>query len=352
MFMYPRSIWLILLVAALCGAALAADRVVLKNGDIITGSIVKKDGAKLTIRSEFLGEVSMPWTAVQSLQSDDPVTVTLPSGTNVAGRLSSSGESLQVTTAAGVERIPFAAVGAIRNPAEQAAWERMQHPGLLQLWAGFFDIGLALARGNARTDTLSTAFNATRVSRKDKIGLHFNQIRGTARVRGQTSTIANAIRGGWSYNRDIAGKVFLATLNDYEYDPFQQLDLRFVAGAGLGYNAIKKPNTSVSILAGSNYSRENFFNGVIRNSAEANFGDDVQYKLNSSASISQSFRFYTNLSETGQYRVSFDLGAATVIRKWLAWQVSASDRFISNPVGGRQRNDLLLSTGFRLNFAR
>ena len=45
--------------------ALHADQVVLKNGDTITGSIVKKDGDKLTIKSEFLGEVSMPWTAVQ-----------------------------------------------------------------------------------------------------------------------------------------------------------------------------------------------------------------------------------------------------------------------------------------------
>jgi hypothetical protein len=350
--MHMRHIRLLLLTAVFCAAAAAADRAILKNGDIITGSIVKKDGAKLTLKSEFLGEVTMPWSAVQSLQSDEPVTVALPSGTNVSGRLSTSGDTLQVTTAAGVERIPFATVGAIRNPAEQAAWERLQHPGLLQLWTGFFDIGLALARGNAKTDTLTTTFNATRVSRKDKIALNFNQIRGTARLNGQTATIANAIRGGWAYNRDVSGRMFVATLNDYESDQFQQLDLRFTAGAGLGVNAVKTPRTTVSFLAGSNYSRENFFNNVHRNSAEANFGDDVLYKLNGSASITQSFRFFSNLSQTGEYRVNFDLGAATTIRKWLAWQVSASDRFLSNPVNGRQRNDLLLSTGFRLSFAR
>jgi len=41
----------------LCACTLlSADQVVLKNGDTITGSIVKKDGGKLTLKSEFLGE--------------------------------------------------------------------------------------------------------------------------------------------------------------------------------------------------------------------------------------------------------------------------------------------------------
>jgi hypothetical protein len=42
---------------------LCADQVVLTNGDTITGSIIKKDGDKLTLKSEFLGEVAMPWSS-------------------------------------------------------------------------------------------------------------------------------------------------------------------------------------------------------------------------------------------------------------------------------------------------
>jgi hypothetical protein len=41
-----------------------------------------------------------------------------------------------------------------------------------------------------------------------------------------------------------------------------------------------------------------------------------------------------------------------VLKKWLGWHDTASDRFLSNPVQGRQRNDLLISTGFRLSFAK
>src|SRR5215470_12444305 len=61
-----------------CLPAFCADQVVLTNGDIITGAIVKKDGARLTIKSEFLGEVTMPWSAVKSLRSDAELNVVLP----------------------------------------------------------------------------------------------------------------------------------------------------------------------------------------------------------------------------------------------------------------------------------
>jgi hypothetical protein len=330
---------------------LVADQVVLKNGDTITGSIVKKDGAKLTIKSEFLGEVTMPWTAVRSVTSDAPVTVVLPGGESVSGKVAPRDDTLEVTTTSGPKAAPLAAIDSIRNPAEQRTWERLQHPGLLELWTGFFDTGFALARGNARTDTLTTAFNATRLTRKDKVALTFSQIYGTARVDGITSTIASAIRGGWSYNRDINPRIFFTTLNDYEHDGFQNLDLRFVAGAGLGVNAIKNPRTNLSFGGGADYSRENFTNHLHRNSAEANFGNDFVYHFSSASNLTQSSRVFINLSDTGNYRMNFDIGGVTALKKWLGWHVSASDRFLSNPVFGRQRNDLILSTGFRVSFA-
>jgi len=74
--------------------------------------------------------------------------------------------------------------------------------------------------------------------------------------------------------------------------------------------------------------------------------------VNGATSFTQSMRFFPNLTNTGEYRLNFDIGGVTVLKKWLSWTVSASDRFVSNPVFGRQRNDLLLSTGFRVSFAR
>jgi hypothetical protein len=331
---------------------LSADQVVLNNGDTISGNIVKKDGDKLTLKSDFLGEVSMPWSAVRSVRSDADLTVVLPGGEAVQGKLNTSGNDLQVATAAGPRTAPLAGVGAIRNTGEQRTYERLQHPRLLELWTGYFDLGLSLARGNAHTDTLATAFNASRITRTSKLTTYFNEIFASARINGVTESTASAIRGGWSYNHNISSRTFLGALNDYEHDRFQNLDLRFVLGGGAGYNVIKKDRMRLDVLGGADYERENFMSQIQRNSAEANFGDELLYKLSGITTLNQSSRFFANLSDSGQYRINFDLGAVTTLKKWLGWQLTVSDRFLSNPVFGRQRNDLLLSTGFRVSFAK
>ena len=66
----------------------------------------------------------------------------------------------------------------------------------------------------------------------------------------------------------------------------------------------------------------------------------------------QNMRFFPNLSDTGEYRLNFDLGANTRLARWLTWNVALSNRMLSNPVPGRQRNDLLYTTGIGVIFGR
>src|SRR5437868_1047330 len=106
----------VLFPAALLASSLPAfsDQVRLKNGDTLTGDIIKKDGDKLTIKSEFLGEVSMPWSAVVELKSDKPLNVVLPGGQKVTGPVSVAGTELQVMTPSGTSAAPLTEVSAIR----------------------------------------------------------------------------------------------------------------------------------------------------------------------------------------------------------------------------------------------
>jgi len=332
---------------------LFADQLMLKNGDRVTGNIVKKDGGKVTVKSDLMGDVTIPWDAVTAVTSDEPLTVVLPDGRSVVGTVSTAEGRVEVRSAtAPVVTSPLPQVSTIRNADEEKTYQRFLRPRWLDLWAGYFDLGLATARGNARTTTFTTSFNATRATGKGKTTLYYNQIYATATVNRVGSATAQAVRGGWAYNRNVSPRLFLNTFNDYEYDKFQNLDLRFVLGGGLGLSAIETERSQLDVLAGADYDRERFSAAPSRNSAEAYWGDDFSHKLNARASLRQSFRMFNNLSDTGVYRMNFDLSANTNLWKWLSWQLTGSDRFFSNPVPGRQRNDLLLTTGFRISFAR
>jgi len=338
------------LIGALLPAAYS-DQVTLKNGDTITGTIVKKDGDKLTLKSEYLGDVTMPWAAVTGVKSDASLHVVLPGG-ETSGKVSTAGSNLAVEAPSGERTAPLTQVSAIRNQAEQDRFEKLQHPGLLELWSGAFDLGFSIARGNAHTDTLTTAFTAVRPTTTDKTSVYFNQIYSSAKLNGVNGTTAEAVRGGLLYEHNLNKRIFFSVLNDYEYDQFQNLDLRFVLGGGPGYHLINGDRTKLDVLAGGDYERENFGNNLTRNSGEVYFGDALTYKVSGATSLTEAFRVFNNLSETGEYRFNFDLGTTTTLRKWLSWQITASDRFVSNPDFGRQRNDLLLTTGVRVTFAR
>ena len=62
--------------------------------------------------------------------------------------------------------------------------------------------------------------------------------------------------------------MFVNVFNDYEYDKFQNLDLRFLLGGGLGYHAIQNERSRLDLLAGLDYNRSSFSTPLIRNSAE------------------------------------------------------------------------------------
>lgn len=342
-----------ILLLSLCACSLlsAADQVVLKNGDIITGTVIKKDGDKLTLKSEFLGEVTMPWSAVKSLKSDQDLNVVLPGGETVKGKVSTTGETLAVATPSGEKTEALTAVTVVRDDAEQHNWEKLQHPGLLELWSGAYNFGLAVARGNARTATLTNTFAATRVTKKDKITVHFNEIYASALVNGVNAATASSLSGGWQYNRDLNPNLFVAATNDYDHDRFQSLNIRAVFGGGAGWNALKNKRATLSFQGGGDYEHESFTANIGRNSAEANVGDNFTYKLSGNTSVTQSFFIYPNLSYTGNYRFLLNISAVTAIKKWLGWHISFTDNYLSNPVLGRLPNDYILSTGFQLGFA-
>lgn len=334
-----------------------ADQVALKNGDRVSGTVVKKDEKTLTIKSDVFGLITMPWDQVESLRTDTPVNVVLSDGQAVQGTLAPRDKGVEITTGERRREVTYDEISVLRDAAEQRAYERLLAPGWGQLWAGTASLGFAGTQGNARTRTFTTAFNAARVTNSDKATVYFSAIRASAVIDQIAASTAQAVRGGVGYSRNLTPRLFLNGFNDYEYDRFQNLDLRFVLGGGLGIVAWKGENGQLELLGGLAYNRESFAPpapaaAFTRNSAEAYFGDNFTWKLSSVSSLYQSLRVFPNLSNTGEYRLNFDIGANTQLTRWLIWNVAISDRLLSNPVPGRQKNDLLYTTGVGITFAR
>jgi putative salt-induced outer membrane protein YdiY len=283
----------------------------------------------------------------------------------VVGPVSTSGDNVVVATkATGPVEAPKASVTVLRDPAEQAAYEKSLHPGWAEGWAGGANLGFAVTRGNSETKNLNIAFQAARTGLHDKLSLYSNSIYATNDLPTATPhTTANSIGGGGRYDHDFDGHRLFGFVNaNFFHDSLQSLDLRSVFGGGLGWHAIKGDATTLDFLSGINYTHEHYsaftipgpplssVPAVTHNVAGATLGDEFMHKIGKSTVLTQNLYFYPNLSDGGEYRGTAHVGLVTKINKWLGWQNSVGDIYVSNPPLGKKQNDLLLSTGLNFSF--
>jgi putative salt-induced outer membrane protein YdiY len=352
---------------ALSSAAFA-DQISLKNGDRLTGTVVKSDGKTLVLHTEAAGDVTIQFAAIADIKTEQELHVSLKGGKTAVGPVTTSDSKIEIATkTSGTVEAPKDDVTLIRNDAEQAAYDKSLHPGLRHGWNGGASVGFSIARGNSETENLALAFNAVHPTLNDKITLYANSIYTKSDLPPPPSTSANLEQGGLRYDRNINPRAFAFGAADFQANALQYLDLRQVYTGGFGYHAIKSDATTLNFLAGINFTHETYSNGaenlpvtvpptfvsygVTNKFAALTLGEELNHKLGKSTVVTQNFYMYPDLSDTSNYRGTFNLGTVTKISKSFGWQNSFSDIYVSNPPVGAKKNDLVITTGLNYSFA-
>jgi putative salt-induced outer membrane protein YdiY len=344
-----RRLVLLLIILGSLSCEAIADQITLKNGDRVTGKVVKADGKNIVLKSDLLGDVTVAFDNVASITSDQPLYVGLADGRTVNGILTTQADKAEIKATSGEVSVNRSTIQFIRSEAEQRLYESTLNPGLLEQWTGGADFGVALTKGNSDTTNLALGLALARETRHDKTSIYAASIYNRDNTDGVSRTVASTIRFGLRYDRDFNRSWFGYGFTDLERNGLQELNLRWVLGGGLGYHAIRNDRTNLDILGGLDMNRE-YFKGLDndRTSLEAQLGQTLSHKLSSRASLKEQLFFFPNLSDGGQYRINFDTSLVTDITRRIGWQLTLSDRYLSNPPSGFKQNDLLLTTGIRL----
>jgi putative salt-induced outer membrane protein YdiY len=292
--------------------------------------------------------------------------VTTSDKKTVVGPVSTNNGKIEVATkSGGTVEVPPANVAIIRNDAEETAYEKSLHPGLLHGWNGGVNVGFSLARGNSETSNLAIAINAVHPTIDDKTTIYLSSIN-TQNDLATPSTVANLVTGGIRYDHNLNPRMFGFVAADFMSNELQDLDLRATYAGGFGYHAIKSDATVLDFLAGLNYTHETYSDGpqvtpptvpatytsygVTNKFAALTLGQELMHKAGKSTVFTEKLYFFPDLSDTGEYRATFDLGTVTKISKWLGWQNQFSDIYVSNPPATAKKNDLIFTTGLNFSF--
>ena len=351
----------------------AADTVTLTNGDRMTGSVTQLAGGKLTVHTDYAGDVVVDFGKVSSVKMDKPVVLSQETrkGKKIdihkeqITSIERSGAGFTVTTPTGTEALPAASVTTVRNAGDQQAYEASLNPNWLHAWTGSANVSFALARGNSNTTTVGTGMTLVRPTRTDKTSLYYSEIYTHDGILNETTAEHQA--AGARYDHNINPKLFAFGTTDFATDALQFLDLRSVLGGGFGWHAIAKPNQQLDVLGGVVWTHENYGQipailtttpitpavpAEVNSFAALDFGEQYTRKLGASNSFTEQGYIFPDLADTSQYRATFNAGISTKIKSFLSWQTTISDVYVTNPPPSTKDNDFILTTGLGFSFTR
>ena len=223
-----------------------ADEIHLKNGDRISGKIVRMEGEKLVVKTNYAGEISLAWGQVASVKADEKIKVVLVDGTALEGQTVEIEDGKMKLKTEKVEAPLSFDLGDVKavNPKPKPA---------VRITARA-NVGITKESGN--TDTDSLRLDGSFVGRTDKsrfgVGGEINREKSD-----DVDTVRNWLTYA-NYDYFISQKWYWYVSTLLENDEFADLDLRSTIGTGMGYQVFETETLNLSLSAGPAYVNENF----------------------------------------------------------------------------------------------
>jgi putative salt-induced outer membrane protein YdiY len=227
--------------AFLAPATALADRIVMQNGDVITGRVTRVDAQEVTIDPPYANAFSVKRDAVASIETGEPLEVELESGDRLRARFAGAQDGRQVV-------LPENTGTAIEAPAIHRAAPPRDYYARESRAEGT----VTLNEGN--TVSRSSIFDFdTRL----RLGDHRQCARFLyRRDENDGETTKKQTRASYEYDWLFRRGWYIAATAAYERDPIRELGHRFTFGALLGHDLIDAGSTFLTIKAGAGYTDE------------------------------------------------------------------------------------------------
>jgi hypothetical protein len=153
----------------------------------VTGTISHVRDGTLSMKSEVLGDLSIPMDKVATFSTDAAIEIHLTEGAVVTGAVEPGGDG-EIRTAERPEPIALATVSAV-NP----GWGR---------WSGSASAGALVTRGNSQTESFNATIDAVRRTARDRLTLGASYLYARQKDENgvaETTTDAWRLRGQYDY---------------------------------------------------------------------------------------------------------------------------------------------------------
>jgi len=338
-----RRIGLLVLVAALLLARSAAaiprtDVVTLRNGDRITGEILRLERGKLDLKTDDAGTISFEWDKVARVQADRWFEVGTSADERFFGSLGPAADgSLVVIAPDRTVTLALAEVTLIA-PIGRSFWRKLD---------GSIDVGFSYTRSSG---IAQINVNSDTVFRRAKSEVNVNlSLTGTKQEQDGTRDDRGALVG--TYYRYPRPSWFVGGLARFESNESLGLRLRSQLGGALGPRLVNTNRAQVLVGGGLVFNEERGVDTEPTRNVEGLLTFQGSYFTydRPKTNLDVSFQYYPSLSDWGRQRLQLDASAKRELVKDFFVAVDMFDTYDSRPPDPRfASNDigLVLSLGW------
>jgi putative salt-induced outer membrane protein YdiY len=307
-----------------------ADVVVLKNGDRVTGRIIKMENKRLEIDPGYADIMKIKWEDVRSITSERPMLVKLFGEVDIPKDVGERKLDRIIVRTLDIE-------GPIRLEDVRAINFTEQD------YRGYVSAGGNQTSGNTETQALNVSGSLTYRKHEHRFTLDGKYNRAEASGEDTANNGAFSIQ----YSRNVADRLYVGGFNLIESDQFQNLSVRNTTGLVLGYDLLDREHHTLTMAAGPAAVYQDFTTEPPTMTPSIAWllryqfmfrGDDVVFF--------HKHQVFKDVSHGSATRVNADQGIkVSIIGNW-SMKFEFDLRYNSLPVAGRRTTDTNTIIGF------
>lgn len=273
------------------------DKLVVRNGDELTGEVKSLASGRLSFKTAATDTINVEWDHVVVVTSDLFFEVVTNDGRRFFGTLLPPEDpgTLNVGTESAAVSLPLGRVAQIER-IRRTFWSRLK---------GSVDLGVSFYKADARTDfsgKLTTNYRTLRGAWTFSYDSLFR--------RQDNSEDLNRQDGNFGYQRFLPGNWLVGAVAAGQRNTELGLDLRFFFGAYGGYHLVRTVEQDLVVITGLAGLEENFLDDRDRSASAEAFGG-FRYNLYALGikdfTIMADASIYPSLSVSGRIRAEANL---------------------------------------------
>ncbi|MDO9116580.1 MAG: DUF481 domain-containing protein [Nitrospira sp.] len=312
-----------------------ADEVHLRNGDRLTGTIVRMEEEILILSTAHSGEVKIRWPEIQSLSADKPLTIQLHDKVEETGWT----EWLYTHHAT----VEAGRIG-VDGPFALDAVKAINPPPPIR-YHGTLNVGGNRTQGNTETQAVNASTRWTVRSDRHRMLAEGKYNYGEV---GSRVTVRNSL-ASLKYDFFLSKKLFASAEGLMEKDTFQNLSFRSTIGAGLGYQFIDTQRASISVVTGLAHVSEHYTNAPSIKTPSARWSLRTEFVLiPDRVKLFHKHEGFLDFDQRSALRIFADQGLRVTLLGNLFFNVEYNIRYNGAPAPGRKRTDeaVIFGVGF------